>query len=28
MLERARILGRDPREVASDVVSALEQWCG
>jgi putative YphP/YqiW family bacilliredoxin len=28
MLERARILGRDPREVAADVVTALEEWCG
>jgi len=27
MLERARILGRDPREVAGDVVTALEEWC-
>jgi putative YphP/YqiW family bacilliredoxin len=27
MLERARILGRDPRDVASDVVAALEEWC-
>lgn len=28
MLERARILGRDPRDVAADLVAALEQWCG
>lgn len=28
MLERARILGRDPRDVAADVVTALEEWCG
>jgi len=27
LLERARILGREPREVAADVVSALEEWC-
>jgi putative YphP/YqiW family bacilliredoxin len=27
MLERARILGRDPRDVAADVVTALEAWC-
>jgi putative YphP/YqiW family bacilliredoxin len=28
MLERGRIQGRDPRDVAADVVTALEQWCG
>ena len=28
MLERARILGRDRREVAADIVTALEEWCG
>jgi len=27
MLERARILGRDPRDVAADIVAALEEWC-
>ncbi|HXV89944.1 MAG TPA: BrxA/BrxB family bacilliredoxin [Gemmatimonadales bacterium] len=27
MLERARILGRDPRDVAADVVTAFEEWC-
>lgn len=27
MLERARILGRDPREVATEIATALEEWC-
>jgi putative YphP/YqiW family bacilliredoxin len=27
-VERARILGRDPQDVAADVVAAFAEWCG
>ena len=27
LFDRARILGRDPGEIAAEVVTALEQWC-